>query len=360
MDIDDGTDLPMLPTVGVNTHHGVVGGTQPYARTWCLTVNDEDELESWCLAFYPPQSAEFIERVRYIVWQYEKAPTTGKLHIQAYVEFFKATTMAHCQRILMVPTAHCKKRWGTQAQAISYCSKEDTRAEGPFYYGTPAKQTQEKGATHNRSDIAHAVQVVKLTSVTQLAEEHPVAFVKWHKGLRELEYTLNAKKASTQDRQLLTMCFFGEPGSGKTFTAFNLCRTKEHSYYVLNPPAGSNQSIWFNGYDSQKVLIIDEMSGRWMNWTFLLRLLDKYPLQIQTKGGMTWAQWDIVILTSNSHWKDWFPTFSGGMDLGALERRIHSTIHFYGNESNGTPFKQYKYEDDKDGDEVQAVINQII
>lgn len=333
---------------GKNTHQGALGGTAEIARTFMVTINNEEEVEvTWPTVWEKWTENKLLDKVRYIIWQFEEAPETKRKHVQMYIECVGPRTFGFVKKIIGCNKAHIEKRAGTQAQAKTYCSKEETRIDGPFEYGTPAIAR----GPGNRSDIANAVEVVKQTSVRQLAQNDPVAFVKWHKGLRELEYELRSAKAETRDRKLFVMCFFGEPGSGKTFTAFDLCRRRELSYYVLNPPA-NNQSIWYNGYNGQNVLIVDEANGNWIGWQVMLRMLDQYPLQVQTKGGMTWAQWDVVILTSNTHWKNWYPNYRGGMDQTALGRRIHNTIRF---EKNG--FKKFKYcdETDKDLEEIDVV-----
>jgi len=379
----DGNSSQQQPdetTTGRNTHNGTLGSTREQARTFCITINDPTEVLDTFPAKWASRNTDeknWIGRVRYCIWQYEVAPTTDRRHVQLYIEVLSAMAFSTVKKLLGCPKAHVEKRQGTQRQAIDYCRKEETRAagadQGPFEYGTQAQITQvEEGKKAKRTDIANAVQAVKQTSVSNLAQTDPVAFVKWHKGLKELEYELKRQKASTEDRQVTTMVFFGEPGSGKTFTAFDFCRSNQKSYYVLNPPAGS-QSVWFNGYDGQEVLIIDEMNGSWISWTMLLRLLDKYPLQIQTKGGMTWASWTWIILTSNSLWTTWYPTFRGGMDLVALKRRIGMTLHFTGNEET-KEWKMYEYDVEKevdvkecmeayefwDKDNVEAQLNRII
>jgi hypothetical protein len=53
----------------------------------------------------------------------------------------------------------------------------------------------------------------------------------------------------------------------------------------------------FNGYDGEKVLLIDDFNG-WIKYT--LRILDGYPLRLNIKNGVTWARFDRVYITSNA------------------------------------------------------------
>jgi len=76
---------------------------------------------------------------RYVVVNVEAAPTTGRIHWQAYIELNESCRWT--QIVAAVPLltgAHYLKRDGTQKQAIAYCTKSESRVAGPFEHGTPA------------------------------------------------------------------------------------------------------------------------------------------------------------------------------------------------------------------------------
>ena len=56
-------------------------------RSWCFTSFELDENQ------FPKYPTFIPEEIRYIVYQVEQCPDTGKLHIQGYVEFPKKITM---------------------------------------------------------------------------------------------------------------------------------------------------------------------------------------------------------------------------------------------------------------------------
>jgi len=287
---------------------------------------------------------EFKKAVRYVVWQFEIAPNTNRKHIQAYVETTKTMTLTGLKKLFGCPSMHVEKRRGSPEQAANYCKKAESRdpaSEGFHEWGILSRASQ-----GTRNDLANAVEVMKVGGVASVATEMPTVYIRNHRGLHQLEYMLAQTENSEKDRNLTTMVFYGSPGTGKTWMAHNLCRQHNLSYYVLHPPSSRNQSVWFNGYSNQKVLIVDEMNGEWMGWQFLLQLLDKYPLQVQTKGGQVWAGWETVILTSNAHWESWYPYYNGGMDKKALERRLHKIYKFFGDEENG--FHQLEIKKDTD------------
>ena len=78
----------------------------------------------------PIEKLEFMD---YLVYQLEECPETRRTHYQGYAEFSQQMTLKKLQEWL--PSVHFEKRFGNQAQAIAYCTKEDTRVDGPWEYG---------------------------------------------------------------------------------------------------------------------------------------------------------------------------------------------------------------------------------
>jgi len=54
----------------------------------------------------------------------------------------------------------------------------------------------------------------------------------------------------------------------------------------------------------------------------MLRVLDRYPLQVETKGGSVYAGWKLVILTSNESPSMWYPEFGQEYETSPLHRRL--------------------------------------
>jgi hypothetical protein len=80
------------------------------------------------------------------------------------------------------------------------------------------------------------------------------------------------------------------------------------------------------------VVIIDEFYG-WLPYDLLLRLCDRYPLLLETKGGQVQCSANTVIITSNLNPSQWYKN----VYHKALYRRITTilfmpklgeTIHF--------------------------------
>lgn len=91
-------------------------------------------------------------------------------------------------------------------------------------------------------------------------------------------------------------------------------------------PNCANGSIWFDGYQGEDIVLIDDFYG-WLPWTFLLKLLDRYPLRVQTKFGVVPFRSKIVYITSNVHPDKWY-SYGENMVYEALRRRIDTITHF--------------------------------
>lgn len=291
------------------------------ARTWCVTVNQD--MDKFHAALTEPSEA-ITRRVRYAVWQWEEAPGTGRSHIQAYVELLAPTRIAGVKSLFGIPSLHLESRMGTPSQAREYCMKEDSRVpgKGPYEFGKWSGPAKGQG---KRNDLSQAIELLKDGGVAAVAEHDPNAFIRYHRGFAQLAYQLAVTKYQSTYRDVAVYSFWGAPGTGKTQLSFELGKFAEETPYILAPPAVRSGALWFDGYQMQKILIIDEMNGTWMPWTFLMRLLDKYPLQLPVKGGHAWAAFSVVILTSNTNPDAWYPYYDQGMDKAALTRRLKAS-----------------------------------
>lgn len=73
--------------------------------------------------------------IRRWVYQDETAPTTGRLHAQCYLEFASAQYFRVVKRWFASfghQSVHLEPAVGTPAQCYDYCTKEDTRKDGPW------------------------------------------------------------------------------------------------------------------------------------------------------------------------------------------------------------------------------------
>lgn len=98
-------------------------------------------------------------------------------------------------------------------------------------------------------------------------------------------------------------------------------RNHETKVYVYQGPTGTGKSKyametypnaywkqrsnWWDGYQDHEDVVIDEFYG-WLPFDLLLRLCDRYPLHVETKGGNVNFVAKSIIITTNQVPERWY------------------------------------------------------
>lgn len=258
-------------------------------------------------------------RVTFGVGQVERCPTSGRLHLQCYLVTTTKLRLVTVKSFFGDSAPHLEARRGTHNEAVAYCTKEETRVAGPWTFGqAPAGQGF-------RSDLASVAQDIENGALTQsnIREEAPSTFCRNRNGI--LDLLAHAAKKRTRDfRHVVVDIYYGEAGAGKTRKAHE---DFPEAYTLETSACGNN--IWFDGYTGEKVIIVDDFYG-WIRFNFLLKFLDGYQLRLPIKGGHTWAEYDHVIFTSNSHPVTWYG-WGDKISWAAFKRRVSKVILFKNN-----------------------------
>lgn len=286
-----------------------------------------------------------VPSVKYLVYQIEKAPTTGKLHCQGLICFKSGRKMNFVKKTLgNDPHVEICKALG---KAIEYCKKEESRILGPWEHGDAPK---EKGEKKGMSELYEDIKTGKRASV--MLEEDP-CIARHDRAIKFMKFIVSESTSDRQFTGVTVYVFWGATGLGKTFAAVNTMCT-DSDYYILEPPS-DGQPLWFDGYEGQKILIMDDFSSKFCNAEMLKRLLDKYKMKVPIKGGFAWANWNKVIITSNYAPRHWYYQGQGqvAFDPAPLKRRIHEIRHFV---DMGTYFVQ-DFEENNFGDAIDIKVN---
>lgn len=255
----------------------------------------------WCFTYFGdlnPVRLYVASQMRYVCAQREISAETKRLHYQGYVEFFDNKRLGQCQSLL--GKCHFEPRKGTRFEAREYCHKILTSVPGSF---------EEKGLWRTDPSRKRKLADMLLSNMTlpELIEASPIDYVRCHRGLEKL-YARRKKKQAKKFRKVEVLVLVGKTGSGKTRRA-----CEEEDYYMM--PTGDK--IWFDGYEGEKTLIIDDFYGN-IKYGLFLRILDGHILPLPIKGGFVWALWTKVIITSNERPHCWYTR--GFTD--AMKRRI--------------------------------------
>lgn len=246
--------------------------------------------------------------IKYMIYQLEKCPETGTLHYQGYLELEKPTRMNAVKRLFGSNSMHLEKRMGTQQEAIDYCRKDETRVEDTVILGMP-------GVQGNRSDVENAVSILKQGGkMINIVEENPALFIRGHKGLKAMEQLLIKQRLGKIIENFEVIVYYGPTGTGKTWKAYH------HRQDVFKVPTYDMKTLWFDGYDGESCILLDEFHGQ-LDFNLLKQLLDRYVSQWPVKGSFIYSQWNTVLLTSNKHPMEWYSQQSID-EWKQLERRI--------------------------------------
>lgn len=136
---------------------------------------------------------------------------------------------------------------------------------------------------------------------------------------------------------------------GKSSWCHDQCRKNNWTYYdIINPRKGS---LWFDGYDGQQAIILDDFYG-WIDPATLFRMLDIYAMQLPIKGNFTWAFWNYVFITSNNPPEQWYkPEVMEKIDKSAFYRRLHKicVLEKKYDEDSGDDYVEFYYMKDEPG-----------
>lgn len=281
------------------------------------------QVSNWCWTLNNPRGDDVLlidnlvetsnGDVVYVIYGMEEAPVTKTPHLQGYIEMKRSVRLSAMKK-LMGDRVHLEPRRGQQDEAIEYCKKD-----GEFYeYGTPKAGT---GASMKNLMQTRLVEmkeeIVKGSSRDELFEKDPLAYVLYS---RWVEAEIARRKP--EHREVRVFLLHGEPGTNKTRFAYD----KFPNLYAI-PCNTANASVWFNGYEGEDAVLLDDFSGE-MPLVQLLRLLDRYRVQVPYKGGYVWFAPHNIIITTNVHPRKWYDYGQRDSSWQALQRRIFCVLDF--------------------------------
>lgn len=268
---------------------------RPEAKYWILTENNP---EGNCDVIFAELYA--MKKISYACWQLEIGEN-GTEHFQIFLAFEKKTRLSVIQKIL--PGCHAEIA-RNPAEAAEYCRKEDTRIEGPWTIG-------ELILPKNNAKVWALIrdEVKQGLKLKDLCEKYPAQVFMYHKGISYIASLYEP----TRDFKTVVEVLIGPPGCGKSRYA----RSYSDSYWK------QPDSIWFDGYQGEKTVVLDDFYGS-LPWSTMLQIMDRYATRVQVKGGSANFSPEKLIITSNKMPYEWYSKLfgTGKVDPFALFRRI--------------------------------------
>lgn len=243
----------------------------------------------------------------YLVYGHETAPSTGTLHLQGYVRFENPKSFT-AVKALLSSTVHVEVAKGTAQQNRAYCVKQDT---SPFEKGTLPAQGK-------RNDLLVLKALIDTDPGVKTLDLFEASFSSMVRYQRSI---LSYRALKTPPRRFKTYVhwFHGATGTGKSRRAFE-----------AHPDAYSKNlnHKWWDGYDNHEVVILDDLRPDHFTFNFLLKLFDRYPLQVEIKGGTAQFISKVIVCTSCFNQYDFCQLAAGMEDPEQLLRRIDETSQF--------------------------------
>jgi len=288
---------------------------QSLAIRWVFTLWD-----------YSTASLEQIEShpdIVRAVWQEEQSPSTGVLHIQGYLELAKEKRWRNVFTILSYTSdgdearAWCEPAKGTPWENHTYCTKPERTGFHRFVKGTFTEPRSEKRA---RKKVRHEDMMDDITdkkmTVTDIAKRYPEEYLRQSRGIQEL---VNRLRDPIPIREVTTIVIHGYTGVGKSRWAHQYAHWHGFSMWTKKNTVANAQQ-WFQGYDGQDVILLDDFDGC-TPFRELLNWLDIYDAQVDQKGGSAQLRNHTFIITSNQEPSAWYR--ESASTLAPLMRRLH-------------------------------------
>lgn len=241
---------------------------------------------------------------RFVAWGEETCPTSGRKHLQGFLQLYTTRRMAAIKKIVKSKGLHLEVMKGAFAENEAYCKKEGQYTK----MGEFVRQGQ-------RTEWETVVERIKENggNKEEIIELYPIIYAKFHGGIDKL-CAHYKQKACNKWQEVKTTVLMGEAGSGKSSHVY-----KKHGYenvYTLDSAA--DDKFLCDGYAGEDVLLIDDFNGC-IKYSTLLRLLDGHPMKLNVKGGRTYKNWTHVYITSNVTPRLWYKKIGDN-----LVRRIDS------------------------------------
>jgi len=279
-------------------------------RSICFTHNnyaegDLEKVQAWDAVKYGVIGKEVGE--------------SGTPHLQGYLQFKKRLSLKKVSDTLHAffnARAHTEAAKATPSKNFEYCSKDGDFVEWGEKPKMGRRMDLEAAYDDARSDIR----------MVEVADRHKSAFIRYHRGIERVRQLHNEEKAE-DFRFVEVVVHSGPTGCGKTRNAMTVEEGARKPYKIQG-----DQLQWWDGYEGQEVIVIDEYANN-VPITVMLGLLDGYKLRLPVKGGFTYARWTQVQITTNLK-QEQLHDQAKDEHREALWRRITLWKSYWSSESN--------------------------
>jgi len=233
-----------------------------------------------------------------LVWavgQQEICPETGRKHGHLCMSFDGPKTFAQVSALFPGCRVWSIKIGRTESdlqRIIAYCQKDETREQGPFFFGEVPKPRGQK-----RTQWAEALDLIQ-DGKTDAEISQLLPTVGQSNGLDRLRARFCVSRKTAEPPTVILL--HGPTGTGKTRAAYSYADASGKTIISIPTYTGGGGKVWWNNYRQQEICLLDDMmpihvqmAGYW------LQVLDRYPMSVEFKGGCTELNSGVIVVTSN-------------------------------------------------------------
>lgn len=272
------------------------------SRRWTFTLNNPEGLLDLRRSYMDASA------IRALIYQ-EELSDSGTHHFQGYIECnrpVRFTTFA----ALGLAGAHFESARGDSASNVAYCSKEDTRIDGPYQYGV-----FDSGQGKRNDLLEVQAKLDDGATLKTISDEHFGTFLRYHRGLSE--YT----RLHTEPRsdKVSVELHWGPAGFGKSSKA-----GEDYPNAYWKQP----NTRWFDSYDHEREVIFDDFNEPWFpidTWKFMFDSVPNKKRLMETKGGSIYSNATTYVFTTNRDPRSWYKV----EDWPSVCRRITKWFYWH-------------------------------
>ena len=321
----------------------------PATDVWCFTIFDSEFTLANCR----------LAGIIYIGYQIEECPTSGNLHAQGFVLVRTKCQKEHLAYLLGQPFSMNGKyvdgiaRWykpmvGLCLHSLQYCSSfsycqschcgdhlglylnkafcgyiqckdsELKHKQGPYCSHGSIDLLLEHDRLRDSSAHARTLEIVQQMLADgardkEIIDTFPVWYSRNYRLVERLRVELAPARQIGNNTQPSIYWLHGASGQHKSRIA--------HAVAPMRMYKKATNNLWWCGYNGQPLVCFEELRKRSFDGDFalLLRYTDRYPYQVEVKGGRVWLGVQVIIITSSlSPTEMWGTIGRGPEDLFAL------------------------------------------
>lgn len=242
-----------------------------------------------------------IIEVVYLVYGREVSES-GTPHLQGYIYFKNPRRLTDLRKLFKW---HIQSSKANATTNYIYCSKENQ-----YERGKRPLTDEQKGDTQ-REIYKRTRQQALLGDFDNIDDTH---YIRHYSTIKRIHKEDGRKKPEhLPENDHYGYWFYGPPRTGKSTKA----RTDFPDAYL------KDKNKWWDGYDNQEHVIIDEVGedDKWLT-AFLKKWVDRWTFSAEYKGGTMIIRPKLFIITSNYHPSEIFT----GVDLEAIESRFKTIL----------------------------------